>query len=118
MSVTTTNDRFPVIDITHKPKRTQAENLRNSGRAISDEAEDVSVKNTVVPQSPTVERAIKYFEDNAIGDYKVLYLNTAKWLRKYLTIKAKQLPKNLQAILPDETKEVIASEDSPTIEEK
>ena len=114
---TVANGRFTVEDITHKPKRTQADNLRKAG-VIADAVS--SENNTIVskiPQSPTVEGAIQFFEENAKGEYKALYANTALWLRKYLTQKVKELPKNLQAILPDDTKEVVASETAETIEE-
>lgn len=114
---TVSNGKFPVEDITHKPRRTQADNLRKAGfvdNEVSSENTDIVSK---VPQSPTVEGAIKFFEENAKGEYKALYVNTAMWLRKYLTLKVKELPKNLQAVLPDDTKEVVASETAETIEE-
>ena len=98
---TVANGSFPVVDITHKPKRTQADNLKKAGYT-NDEASvaDNNVQSKV-PQSPTVESAIQFFEDNASGEFKALYSNTAKWLRNYLTLKVKELPKNLQAVLPD-----------------
>ena len=112
---TVANGKFPVHDITHKPKRTQADNLRKAG--VLDEAPtEENVVQSKIPQSPTVEGAIQFFEDNAKGEYKALYKSTATWLRKYLTLKVKELPKNLQAVLPDDTKEVVASETAETIE--
>ena len=114
---TVANGRFPVEDITYRPKRTQADNLKKAGytnEVVSSGEEVISSK---IPQSPTVEGAIQFFEDNAKGEYKALYTNTAKWLRNYLTQKVKELPKNLQAVLPDDTKEVVASETAETIEE-
>lgn len=116
-NITTVSDRFPMIDVTHKPKRTQADNLKRAGVIADDTPVEGNVEQSKVPQSPTVEGAIQFFESNATGEFKALYKSTATWLRKYLTIKAKDLPKSLQAVLPDDTKEVIASETAETIEE-
>ena len=107
--------KFTVEDITHKPRRSQADNLRAAGKIADNNSSVENTTHSVVPQSPTVEGAIKFFEENANGEFKALYMNTAEWLRKYLTFKVKQLPKNLQAVLPDDTKEVVASETSETI---
>lgn len=113
---TVANGKFPVEDITHKPRRTQADNLKKAGvvaDVVPSGNDEIISK---VPQSPTVEGAIQFFEDNAKGEYKALYKSTAVWLRKYLTMKVKELPKNLQAVLPDDTKEVVASETAKTLE--
>ena len=83
MSTMTTRDHFPVVDVTHKPKRMQGANLRNMTSPDTDSSQDVYESN--VPQSATLERAIQFFESNATGEYRVLYAQTAKWLREYMT---------------------------------
>ena len=107
--------KFPVEDITHKPRRSQADNIRAAGKIADNSLSVEDDTHSLIPQSPTVEGAIKFFEENAKGEFKALYMNTAKWLRNYLTLKVKQLPKNLQAVLPDATKEVVTSETSEII---
>lgn len=83
MSMTmTTRENFPVVDVTHRPKRMQGDNLRTMAEH-SPEAQEVAESN--VPQSATLERAIQFYESNAQGEYKALYTQTAKWLREYLT---------------------------------
>lgn len=114
---TVANGKFPIEDITHKPRRTQADNLKKAGFTNDNVTVTEDNVQSKIPQSPTVEGAIQFFEDNAKGEYKALYTSTAMWLRKYLTAKVKELPKNLQAVLPDDTKEVVASETAETIEE-
>lgn len=96
MSTMTTKDNFPVIDITHKPKRMQSDNLRAVSPVTT--AMDVESSTTSVPASPTLERAIEYYETHADGEFRVLYLQTAKWLRDYMS---KTVPVNVQT--PDGT---------------
>lgn len=82
MSATmTTRDNFPVIDVTHKPKRMQGTNLKT----MSEPESRQETFESNVPQSATLERAIQFYESNAQGEYKVLYSQTAKWLREYMT---------------------------------
>lgn len=84
MSTMTTKDNFPVIDITHKPKRMQNDNLK----AVSQMTTAMDVESPVassVPTTPTLERAIAFYESNAEGEFKTLYLQTAKWLRDYMS---------------------------------
>lgn len=84
MSTTmTTRDNFPVIDVTHKPKRMQGTNLRTM--STNQEPEAREVHESQVPQSVTLERAIQFYESNAYGENRVLYTQTAKWLREYMT---------------------------------
>lgn len=82
MSVMTTKDNFPVVDITHRPKRMQGTNLKTM---VDHETESNEVHESNVPQSATLERAIQFYESNAQGEYRVLYAQTAKWLREYMT---------------------------------
>lgn len=79
--MTTTRDGFSTIDITHKPKRLQGENIRTLSEDTSEEG---VINREVVPNILTLERAIIYYESNAEGELKVLYTQTAKWLRTLL----------------------------------
>lgn len=82
---TVAGGRFPVQDITHTPKRTQQGNLRKA-QGIQEGNQEV-VTSTNVPQNPTLERAISFFEENAQGEYRSLYSNTALWLRTLISRK-------------------------------
>lgn len=83
---TVSGNRFPVYDVTHKPKRYQSDNLR---KAQTDrDAQDEPVQgDSAIPQSVTIESAISYFESNAVGEYRSLYSSTAMWLRSVLSAK-------------------------------
>ena len=80
---------FPNQNITHKPKRMQSQ--------IADELASVKTADTVnvnlsgVPQSVTLESAIKYYLENANGANANLYKRTASWLRELM--EAQQLLK-------------------------
>lgn len=95
MSVMTTKDNFPVVNITHKPKRMQGDNLRVMQ---SESPVEFIVESTDVPQTATLERAISFYESHAEGEYRTLYLQTAKWLREYMS---KTVPVNVP--VPDGT---------------
>ena len=82
MSMTTKNN-FPVIDITHKPKRMQGDNLKAVAPVAT--AMDVDFPQSDVPVTPTLERAIEFYETHAEGEYRTLYLQTAKWLREFMS---------------------------------
>lgn len=98
MPTMTTSDRFPVIDITHKPLRTQAGNLEEvSSREKKNEGEPVS--HVSVPTTITIERAIEFYESHSEGEYKTLYSMTAKWLREFMT---KSNPPRVSSAEPDE----------------
>ena len=102
MSATmTTKDNFPVIDITHKPKRMQGDNLKAVSvmtTAYTVEQDDAPMTNDI-PATPTLERAIEYYETHAVGEFRLLYLQTAKWLKEYMT---KNIP--VQQEVPVETR--------------
>lgn len=87
--VTTTRGGFPVIDITHKPKRLQRDNLIQAGTACidaeSDSSQDCPVS-SVPLHNVTIERAIQYYESHATGELSTLYENTALWLRKLMSV--------------------------------
>ena len=77
-------NNFPVMDITHKPKRMQGDSIRK---------ENLSTVSTVhssvdedVLEVITLERAIHFYEELAaknLPNYK-LYSATAKWLKELL----------------------------------
>lgn len=99
MSVTmTTKDNFPVIDITHKPKRMQNDNLKSAIHVTTAMEQNDAPMTSDIPASPTLERAIAYYEAHAEGNFRVLYLQTAKWLRDYMS---KDIPVNVP--VPDGT---------------
>lgn len=86
---TTTNGSFPVIDITHKPKRLQRDNLILAGTACleEDSSKDAGSHSSSVPlHNVTIERAIQYYESHATGELSTLYENTAMWLRKLMSV--------------------------------
>ena len=85
MSNMTTKDNFPVIDITHKPKRMQGENLKAVATVTTAMEYDDAPVTSDIPATPTLERAIQYYEAHAEGNFRVLYSQTAKWLRDYMT---------------------------------
>ena len=80
-----TSKGFPVIDITHKPKRMQSDNLRGAVSMSTVYGADTETNTSSVPATPTLEKAIAYYESHAEGEYRVLYSQTAKWLREYLS---------------------------------
>ena len=85
---TVSGNRFPVYDITHKPKRYQSDNLRKA-QADKESQDPVISEGSTVPQSVTIESAISYFEANATGEFRALYSSTAMWLRAVLSAKSR-----------------------------
>ena len=81
----TTKDNFPVIDITHKPKRMQGENLKAVASVTTAMEYDDAPVTSDIPATPTLERAIEYYETHAVGEFRLLYSQTSKWLREYMT---------------------------------
>lgn len=81
--MTTVRKGFPVHDVTHKPKRMQNANLR----AVLGEEKSLSLagEESDVPTIITLERAIRYYETHAEGEYANLYTQTAKWLREFMS---------------------------------
>ena len=77
--VTTTQNYFPVEDITHRPKRMQKDNVAGSDAPV-----DSKQVTPDVPKMLTLERSITYYETHAEGQLKDLYKQTALWLRDLL----------------------------------
>lgn len=75
-----------VEDITHHPKRTQAENILKAGTAfhtITEKGAIEATANSDIPLNVTLESTIKYYRDHADGAFRNLYLFTAEALDKY-----------------------------------
>lgn len=81
---------FKTEDITFKNARKQSKVAEELGYFDEENNDSPYFKNSV-PQLPIIERAIKYYEENAEGQYKVLYSATATWLKSLLSVpKSKQ----------------------------
>lgn len=90
MSDLTTSKRgFPVVDVTHRPKRLQRDNIIQAGTQAEDDSDD-TMQEVSMPSAPlhnvTIERAIQYYESHATGELATLYSNTAVWLRKLMSV--------------------------------
>lgn len=84
---TVSGSKFPVLDITHKPKRLQRDNILAAGTQYPEEESrdnQVSAMSCVPLHNITIERAIQYYESNATGEFATLYSNTAVWLRRLI----------------------------------
>ena len=85
-------EKFTVEDITFKNPRMQDSVLSEIGELKNNGSEFNNVSK--VPQVAIIERAIKYYEENAEGEFKVLYSATANWLRKLLVRPKNKVPVN------------------------
>ena len=86
-----------VEDITHYSKRTQEGNLIAAG-VIKPEEVEPKFSRSAVPQNITIETAMKYYLDNAQGEYAVLYKATAKWLSELNSIPKSELKKSISTV--------------------
>lgn len=66
------------LDVTIKPTRYQSEVAEENKKEVS------PLSAPAVPQMVTIERAIKFYEENAKGDLAQLYKFTALKLREIL----------------------------------
>ena len=85
-------ERFPVIDVTHKSKRTQRDNVLKA----KGEREDCSPEKVddEVPSVFTLERAIAFYEGiSSSPNGGKFYAMTAEWLRELLSLRS---PKNME----------------------
>lgn len=73
---------FTVQDISFVSPKTQAGNLREAQVQSVTQVNDIPQEpvETNIPQAVTLESAINYFEDNAVGEFENLYKFTAKSL--------------------------------------
>jgi methylthioribose-1-phosphate isomerase len=88
----TTVGNMTVTNITHKPKRMQGDHIRNEVQSISKEVEDHK------PTAVTLESAIKYYEENAVGEFEVLYNMTAKWLETLRKVRIKKIEETIEHV--------------------
>lgn len=92
----TTTGMFTNIDITHKPKRMQGDNFKNTplhiGLKDEDQPNTAKAKDSV-PTYITLERAIVYFEEqsNSLTPEGKFYSATADWLKELLEIRANKV---------------------------
>ena len=95
--------RFPIEDITFQNPRIQSE----VAEEIKDKSEGRDLQDyllTGVPQVAIIERAIKFYEDNAEGEYKILYSATAKWLRQFMSSPSHQKKEEVIGVTLNEIK--------------
>ncbi len=79
--------RFPVEDITHKPRRRQGDNIKTNSVTYagdySPSHQDPSFAD--VPETLTPERLVKFYEENVDGSkLGEVYSVTAKYLRQFI----------------------------------
>lgn len=82
---------FPIIDITHKPKRKQADNLRDTESMMTIQQQNIGKEDSCsnngvmlyeVPEGfITLEKAIAFYEKNS---EVTLFKFTAQWLNDFL----------------------------------
>lgn len=81
---------FPIIDITHKPKRKQADNLRDTESMMTIQQQNTdkdscSSNGVMLYEVPegfiTLEKAIAFYEKNS---EVTLFKFTAQWLNDFL----------------------------------
>lgn len=105
---------FKTEDITHHSKRTQAGNIEKAGTAydvVSANQNGVSVNSGSVcsslnvPKSVTLESAIKFFRENAVGECATLFKMTAEWLDKYRVASRTAMNKLIQEAKENEEKD-------------
>lgn len=88
-NTTTTSDAFPVIDVTHRPHRKQADNLLKAGVLPNSEKAREAVQTPLPeplsdsPHAMSLESAIAFYESHSLG--ADLYAQTALWLRELIT---------------------------------
>ena len=105
---TTSSHNFaPVKDITHKPKRLQGDNVK---KALKERVEKPENEDEIRPKTTlgnfTLESAITYYENNAVGELEKLYKVTAQWLRLLLVKPKKSIKEEPKATEPFDENEV------------
>lgn len=97
---------FPVEDITHYPKTTQAENIEAAGTEYNRVMRQGAVvpptsSDSPVPKGCTLETAIEYFKSHAVGEYETLYNQTAHWLEEYHAVSRAAVQKAVEPLTVD-----------------
>lgn len=102
---------FPIIDITHKPKRKQADNLKDTESMMTIQ-QDAKVSGEVISLEGipegfiTLEKAIAFYEKNS---EVTLFKFTAQWLNEFLVYRKaaiKEARKQAQAEVVNNREEV------------
>lgn len=102
---------FPVVDITHKPKRKQSDNLKNteSMMTIQQSSKDISDISVILSEVPegfiTLEKAIAFYEKNS---EVTLFKFTAQWLNDFLVYRKAAIK---EARKQAEAEEVVSGEE-------
>ena len=103
---------FPIIDITHKPKRKQSDNLKNTEpmmTTIQQNNKDISDNSVVLSEVPegfiTLEKAIAFYEKNS---EVTLFKFTAQWLNDFLVYRKAAIK---EARKQAEAEEVVSGEE-------
>lgn len=102
---------FPVVDITHKPKRKQSDNLKNteSMMTIQQSSKDISDNSVILSEVPegfiTLEKAIAFYEKNS---EVTLFKFTAQWLNDFLVYRKAAIK---EARKQAEAEEVVSGEE-------
>lgn len=102
---------FPIIDITHKPKRKQADSLKDTESMMTIQ-QDAKVSGEVISLEDipegfiTLEKAIAFYEKNS---EVTLFKFTAQWLNEFLVYRKaaiKEARKQAQAEVVNNREEV------------
>lgn len=101
---------FPVVDITHKPKRKQSDNLKNTEPMMTiQQNKDISDNSVVLSEVPegfiTLEKAIAFYEKNS---EVTLFKFTAQWLNDFLVYRKAAIK---EARKQAEAEEVVSGEE-------
>lgn len=101
---------FPVVDITHKPKRKQSDNLKNTEPMMTiQQNKDISDNSVVLSEVPegfiTLEKAIAFYEKNS---EVTLFKFTAQWLNDFLVYRKAAIR---EARKQAEAEEVVSGEE-------
>lgn len=102
---------FPVVDITHKPKRKQSDNLKNTEpmMTIQQSSKDISDNSVILSEVPegfiTLEKAIAFYEKNS---EVTLFKFTAQWLNDFLVYRKAAIK---EARKQAEAEEVVSGEE-------
>lgn len=85
-------NNFPVVDITHKPKRTQADNLRKGQKvqSITTVTEQDESSKYDIPTYLTLQNAIRYFDAHSddITNEGKFYSMVHKFLLELLELRS------------------------------